>query len=307
MEPIDPHETSHNGGKAPSHREIAALADRQHGVVATSQLRELGLGRRAIEYRIHAGQLHRIHRGVYAVGRRTLTRQGQWMAAVLAYGPDAVASHRTAAAIWELWSSGAKLDVTTPRHKRSRKKIRAHTATLYPEDITVQNGIPVTSVARTILDLAEVLSQEHLTRVIENAVRAELFDLRALDAAIARRPGARGVKRLKAALADYRGAPDLRSKHERYFRRLIARAGLPTPQFNVLVQGILVDVYWPDWKLIVEIDSVAFHATPTAFEQDRIRDAELQKAGYRVLRITEKRLYGDPQGILRDILQLARV
>jgi very-short-patch-repair endonuclease len=306
MAPDDIEETGNYYGKAGSHhareRLIAALADRQHGVVAVSQLMALGLSRDDIRYRARIGRLHRIHRGVYAVGYPKLTRQGHWMAAVLAYGPKAVLSHRTAAALRRIGQSSWRIDVTTPDGNQSRPQIRAHRAVLHPEDITTHDGIPVTSVARTILDLAALLSHEALTRVIEDADRTEVFDLRALERAIVRRPRVGGVVRLHAVLADYRGPADTRSKLERDFRALIAGNRLPEPQFNVLVAGVLADVWWPERKLVVELDSRLYHSSPSAFERDRVRDAMLQKAGFRVLRVTDKRLDNEPAAVLADIL-----
>jgi very-short-patch-repair endonuclease len=298
------------GGKAQTdrmiERAIAALAESQHGVVAIWQLLELGLGRDAIQYRVSIGRLHRIHRGVYAVGHRKLTRQGHRMAAVLAYGPDAVLSHRSAAAHREIARSSYRIDVTTPHSKRSRKTIRAHTARLHPEERTIHDGIPVTSVARTILDLAAQLSKDSLIYLIEESDRKELLDLRALERAIARRPRAAGVVRLNRVLAACRGPADTRSKLEKGFRALIARAGLPEPQFNVRVAGVTVDVWWPQWKLVVELDGEPYHTTLSAFESDRIRDATLQKADQRVLRVTGDRFDNDPEGVLADILALRR-
>ncbi len=298
------------GGKSQSHREIdreiAALADRQHGVVAVWQLLELGLGRDAIQYRRSVGRLHRIHHGAYAVGYRTLTRHGHWMAAVLAYGPDAVLSHRSAAALWRVGQGSWKINVTVPQTRRSRPKTRVHTSVLHPEEITTHDAIPVTSVARTILDMAALLSREGLTRLIEEADRAGLADLRAIERTIARRPRVAGVARLGAVLADYRGPADTRSKLERDFRTLIANCPLPEPQYNVLVAGLEVDVFWPQWRLVVELDSRTYHATVSAFERDRLRDAILQKAGFRVLRITSKRLENEPAAILADIIAFSR-
>jgi very-short-patch-repair endonuclease len=285
---------------------IAALAERQHGVVAVWQLLELGLGRGAIQYRVSIGRLHRIHPGVYAVGHRKLTPQGHRMAAVLAYGPDAVLSHWSAAAQWGIGRSRWKTDVTTPHSKRSRKQIRAHTANLHPEDRDTRDGIPVTSVERTTFDLAAQTSEDELTRLIEEADRKELFDLRALDRAIARRPRVKGVVRLRKVLAAYRGPADTRSKLEREFRRLIRSTDLPEPQFNVLVEGLTVDVYWPQWKLVVELDSELYHANPSAFETDRVRDATLQKADIRVLRVTGDRMDNAAGAVLDDILNLGR-
>jgi very-short-patch-repair endonuclease len=285
---------------------IAALADRQHGVVAIWQLIELGLTPDTIQYRVSIGRLHRIHRGVYAVGHRNLTREGHRMAAVLAYGPQAVLSHWSAAAHWGIGAARVKYDVTTPHSKRSRKTIRAHTARLHPEDRTVQNGIPITTPARTILDLAATLTKDQITYLIEEADRKQLLDVNAVDRAIARRPRAAGLARLKAVLKSYRGAADTRSKLERKFRRLIHSSGLPEPRFNVVVAGITVDVFWPQWKLVVELDSESYHDNPRAFENDRIRDATVQKHDLRVLRVTGDRLDNAPDDVLADVLALRR-
>lgn len=305
--PFDPSDKSREyRGKSQSHdREIAALADRQHGVVAVWQLLRLGLGRDAIQYRASIGQLHRIHRGVYAVGYRTLTPKGHRMAAVLAYGPDAVLSHRSAAAHWDFGPGFWKIEVTTPHSRRGRKGTRAHQATLHPEDITIRDGIPITSVARTILDLASQLNQDRLTNLIEEADRKQLFDLGALDRVLARRQ--RAPRRLTAVLAAYRGPADTRSKLERDFRALIAKTGLPEPQYNVLLAGLTVDVYWPEWKLVVELDGKPYHTDPSAFETDRIRDATLQKIDIRVLRVTGKRMDNESGAVLADILALRRI
>jgi very-short-patch-repair endonuclease len=285
---------------------IARLADRQHGVVATWQLLAIGLNHHDIYYRARIGRLHRIHRGVYAVGYRVLTRHGHWMAAVLAYGPDALLSYRSAAALWSIGPGFWKYEVTTPDARRSRKGFRVHTATLHPEDVTTHDGIPVTSVARTILDLSAYLSEDALTRLVEEADRRERFDLRALDRAMQRRRHAAGTNRLKKVLATYRGAADTRSKLERDFRALIAKAGLPEPQYNVLLAGLTVDVYWPEWKLVVELDGEPYHSNPRIFETDRIRDATLQKHDVRVLRVTGNRLDTAPADVIEDILALKR-
>ncbi|MBV8998561.1 MAG: type IV toxin-antitoxin system AbiEi family antitoxin domain-containing protein [Solirubrobacterales bacterium] len=282
------------------------MAARQHGVVATWQLTALGLTYGDIHYRASIGRLHRIHRGVYAVGYRKLTPYGHRMAAVLAYGPDAVISHQTAAANWGIGQPSYKIHVTTPKSKHSRPGIRAHTASLHPEDIDTHNGIPTTSVARTILDLAAHRDETGLTNLIEDADRNELIDGRALAKAITRRPKTAGIPRLRAVLADYRGPADTRSKLERGFRALITKERLPEPQYNVIVAGVEADVYWPQWRLVVELDSRRYHLTFTAFERDRIRDTALQKARVRVLRVTDKRFDNDQPGVLADIIALSR-
>jgi very-short-patch-repair endonuclease len=307
MSPDGVAKSRNSSGKSQPDRVIAQLADRQHGVVATWQLLPHGSTQDDIDYRARIGRLHRIHRGVYAVGYRTLTPKGHRMAAVLAYGPQAVLSHRSASAHWDIGPGFWKIEVTTPQPRRSRKGIRAHRATLHPEDVTVRDGIPVTSVARTILDLAAKLRHDALTRLIEDADRTERFDLKALERAMARRPHAPGVRRLKTVLAAYKGPADTRSKLERDFRALIVSSGLPEPQYNVVVAGLSVDVYWPQWRLVVELDGDPYHDNPRAFEMDRIRDATLQKAGIRVLRVTGHRLDNAPSDVLADIIALSRV
>jgi very-short-patch-repair endonuclease len=197
--------------------------------------------------------------------------------------------------------------VTTPTSRCSRKTIRAHTAKLHTEDLDTRDGIPVTSVARTIVDLAARSSEDQLSRLIEDADRKQLLDGAALERAMASRPRAAGTVRLKKALSPYRGTADTRSKLERDFRKLVAKAGLPEPQFNVLVAGLTVDVYWPQWKLVVELDGEPYHNTPRQFETDRIRDATLQKYDLRVLRVTGDRLDNEPNAVINDVLALRRL
>ncbi len=289
--------------------EVAALADRQHGVVARRQLLAMGLGAGAIEHRLRTGRLFLLHKGVYVVGRQSLTPRGYWMAAVLAAGPGALLSHRSAAALHGIRQSNqVKIDVTVPKgHRGDRPTIHIHSSTLDAEDIATVDGIPVTSVARTILDLASVLDKDPLLRVVEEADRREKFDLRAMERVMARRPRARGRVKLGEILADYRDAPDTRSKLERDFFALVKRAKLPPPQLNTMVAGFLVDVCWPQWRLVVELDGRDFHARRRAFETDRIRDAALQRHGFRILRITYKRLREQPAAVIADILALARL
>ncbi len=293
----------------PRSREIAGLADRQHGVVARWQLLELGVERGAITHRLEAGYLFQIHQGVYAVGRHSLTPRGYWMAAVLAAGPGAVLSHHRAAELHGIRQSNrVKIDVTIPKgHRSDRPTIRIHSSSLHAEDIATVDGIPVTSVARTILDLAGVLQEEPLLHVVEEADRRETFDLRAVERVMARRPKAKGRAKLRHILADYRDAPDLRSKLERDFFALVKRAKLPPPLLNTMVAGFLVDVCWPQWRLVVELDGRDFHARRRAFETDRIKDATFQRHGYRILRITYKRLHEQPDAVIADILALARL
>jgi very-short-patch-repair endonuclease len=308
----DPDEKSHDiEAKSQGHRradaEIAQLADRQHGVVSTAQLMSMGLGSGAIEHRVSCGRLHRVHRGVYAVGRATLTPAGHRMAAVLSCGRDALISHRTAAAVWGLLATDqTMIDVTILRSGvRSRPPIRIHsTGILHPTDIAVVDGIPVTSIPRTLLDLAARLRPDVLLRAVEQAVRLNLFDLAAVDAAIGRSPRREGVPRLRQVLADYREPPVTRSELERSFLALVEQSGLPRPRVNTTVASLEVDFFWPGSRLVVELDGRAYHTSPRAFERDRRRDAILLRAGCRVLRITFRRLQDDPGGVIEDIRAL---
>jgi very-short-patch-repair endonuclease len=288
-------------------RAVAALAARQHGVVARWQLLELGWTRRAIDRRLAAGRLHVIYRGVYAVGHKDLSARGWWMAAVLACGKGAVLSHRTAAALGGfLDAASPRVDVTgTGQSGASSPKIRRHRVRHLPqEDTTKVDEIPVTTVARTLFDLAEVTSRTGLDRAFERAERSELLDLRAVQLTMERNPGRRAHKRLRSLLPDLVAPEPTRSELERLFHRLCRLAGLPLPQVNVLVEGFEVDAYWPVHRLVVEVDGWRFHRTRAAFERDRARDAALLVAGHRVMRVTYRQLREDPAGVAARVRTL---
>lgn len=276
---------------------VGELAGRQHGVVAARQLIELGLDRAAIARLHRAGWLHRRHRGVYAVGHGVLTADGHYLAAVLACGPAAVLSHRSAAAAWGLRPTArTRIDVTTPRAGgRGHRAIDAHQSRLSSRDRTELRGVPITTIARTALDLAEVVPLRHLERFLVAAEQRRLFDLDALEDVLRRAQGRHGVKPLDAALAAYRPqATHTKSEMELRALDLIADHALPAPKVNDHVGPYEVDLHWPDRRLAVELDSRTFHLTHTAFEEDRRRDAELATAGYRTARITWRQLTRDP-------------
>ncbi len=282
---------------------VGALAHRQHGVVAIWQLEALGVSPWAVQRRVKAGHLLRLHRGVYAVGHQRITVRGRWMAAVLACGPQAVLSHHAAAALWELCAApSGPTEVTAPGVHRT-DGIRCHaTRRLDPRDRTAIDGIPVTSLNRTLLDLAELLSPQRLRSMLEAAQRRDLVNPEALTALLARSPGRRGATPLNAALAQLHDeAPWTQSELERRFLELIRGAGLPEPQCNVVVEGIVVDFYWPADRLVVEVDGYRFHKTKRSFEEDRRRDARLQIAEIRVVRITHERIVGQPEALLHDL------
>ena len=289
---------------------IARLAARQHGVVSARQLLALGLGRGAIEHRLRTGQLHQLHRGIYAVGYRRLTREGHWLAAVLACGDGAVLSHGSAAAHLDLrpWGGGA-IDVTVPyRTGRARRAgLRIHRSTSLPsEETTVHDAIPVTTLARTLLDLADTTKRSTVQRAVERAEVLRSFDLRAIDATIERHPKRPGSSRLATVLADYVQDEPTRSEMENRFLSLCSEHGLPRPRVNPQIGIYTVDFLWPQRRLIVEADSRKHHATRAAFEADRARDAELTVAGYRVVRFTYRQIERDPAAVAATIDRLLR-
>jgi hypothetical protein len=243
-------------GAEPWEVALSRLATRQHGVVARWQLNELGLERGAIARHIRAARLHRIYRGVYAVGHRRLARDGIWMAAVLACGRTALLSHRTAAALWGIrQTSRSRIDVLVPGAKRSsRSDIEIHgTGHIHPHDRARKNNIPVTSVARTLGDLTPLLTRPQLARAVEEAERMQLLDVKQVAAVCRGRPGIRTAPLL--ALLNEANEPRFTcSELERRFLDLCASAGLPTPSLHVWFEGYEVDVLWEMDRLIVELD-----------------------------------------------------
>jgi very-short-patch-repair endonuclease len=270
---------------------IGRLAAGQHGVVARRRLLAAGLTRSMIEERIRNGHLVQLHRGVYVVGHAQLKRQGHWLAAVLAGGPGAVLSHRSAAALHGLAASGpARIEVSTSADRLVRG-LRVHRRrTLEADDITTVEGIPTTTVARTLVDLAEVLPHQRLRKAIEEAERIRAFDRDALEAAIARTNGRRGPghQAIRAALTDIQthGITLTRSELEDRFLALLDAHGLPRPSTNTWIEDMEVDAAWLDHGLVVELDGYANHHTRRAFQRDRTRTNDLVAAGYVVLRFT---------------------
>jgi very-short-patch-repair endonuclease len=283
---------------------LAELAARQHGVVAWWQLRAMGYSARAIARLVACGHLLRIHHGVYAVGHARLSLSGRRMAAVLAGGEGAVLSHRAAGALWDLRRSETGLiDVTVPRSRKGIPRVRFHRVrSLDPEDITIIDGIPVTALARTLLDLAETLRPRQLRAVLEAAERLDLLDGNAIEAMLARNPGRHGLKPLRAALAAHTGPePWTQSKLERTFLALVREAGLPEPQCNVPLHGELLDFYWPQPPLVVEVDGFPWHKTRRAFESDRRKANKLQLNGIPLLRLTQPRLQYEPAAAISEV------
>ena len=281
---------------------MGELATRQHGVVSRGQLTELGFGRGAIARRRERGWLHPVHRGVFAVGHRSLTPFGRWMAAALAADGDL--SHRAGAALWGLRCGGG-LEVTVPTERRTRPGITIHVSALPPDERTVHKGIPVTTVPRTLLDLAAVLPRHGLERALHEAEFLRLGDPVPLTELIARHPGRRGVATLRTLVAaGDLGATITRSELEDRFLLFLDRHGLPRPITNVPVAGREVDCLWREERLVVELDGRAAHSTARAFERDRAGDRALLLAGHRVVRVTGRALAGAPAALAQDLRRL---
>ena len=215
-------------------RRIAALAERQHGVVTRDQLRESGLGDGAIDARLARRRLLPIHRGVYAVGHRGRSVEARWTAAVLALRPGAVLSHRSALALWGLGREDRAIDVTVPTNRRGRHGLRVHTNALREDETCLLDHLPATTVARTLLDAAAVVDRERLARAVSEAERRGLGDSPSLPELIARHPGARGLTNLRAILADSRLGLDVAlSELEIRFLAFLRDRDLPRPEVNV--------------------------------------------------------------------------
>ncbi|HET6508664.1 MAG TPA: type IV toxin-antitoxin system AbiEi family antitoxin domain-containing protein [Baekduia sp.] len=292
-------------------RRLAVLADRQLGVVTRHDLLACGLSRTAIADRVGRGRLRVLYRGVYSVGHRRLRREAEWLAAVWGSGRRAALSHWQAAALWDLLPSrGSRIHVTTPsrsgRIPNAERVVLHRVGTLRPWEITVTDGIPVTTTARTLLDLAPHLRSRALEDLIGRMDRLGHFDLVAVRGCLddhRRTPGAPKLRRLLDDLHGV-GAADLRSVLEARFLQLCDDHGLPVPLVNGRVAGLLVDFFWPDAALVVETDGYAFHATRSAFERDRERDQRLVIAGYRVVRVTYQQVMRAPAEVARRLRAL---
>ena len=234
-----------------SDRDIARYARSQHGVLTLVQLAEVGLSARAVSHRVATGRLHRVYRGVYAVGEPS--REGRWMGALLASRGDAVLSHRSAAALWGIHDDGATVHVTRAgRAFRAPRGIEAHSGSaLERGDRAVREGIPCTSLPRTLIDLATQVDRRALTRAIDRAEELRVFDLHSLRATLAHERGRRGVRAVSDVLATYAGPAMTRNEVETRFLSVVSRAGLKAPEVNVWIPlpeggGYRPDFLWRD-------------------------------------------------------------
>jgi very-short-patch-repair endonuclease len=248
-------------------------------VITTAQLNAAGLGRNGLAQRVKARRLHPLYRGVYAVGHNRLSQQAKWMAAVLAAGEGAVLSHVSAAKHWNVWRGREEgIDVLVPGNRRGRAGFRVHRARrLNPRDVTTHQGLPITTVPRTLIDLAQTLTPHQLANVIHEAAFRTRFEETSTRQAMARAKG-RDLTNLHAALqAHAAGSAGTKSALEDAF---LARA-TGDPLVNHKIE---VDFYWPDRNLVVEIDGPG-HERPRTRNEDAARDAALNAAGIKVVRI----------------------
>jgi predicted transcriptional regulator of viral defense system len=288
-------------------RIVGDLAERQHGVVSRKQLLRLGLSPRTIGHRLKGGRLRAIHRGVYAVGHSLLSVDGRWMAAVLAGGEGAVLSHRDAGAAWGIRRSSRKLiEITVSRASRARPELQVHCARLPADEVTTLRGIPITTVPRTIFDLATFAPRREVEHAIHEAEVRRLHDPLSLHDLVARYPRHRGVAAVRAILADHHaGSTITKEELERLFIGFLERWDLPLPDTNrplwLADRWIEPDCAWEPQRVIVELDGYAVHGARRNFESDRARDRGLQAAGWRVIRITWRQLVYEEEAVAADL------
>jgi len=283
------------------------MATGQHGVVSIRQLESLGFGRSTVTDEVAAGRLHRLHRGVYAVGHKHLNWHGHCLAAVLANAPAGVASHFTAGWLWGLllYRPDGKFHITAPTRRHSKPQFEVHQTMLAAEDRDLVEGIPVTSLARTQLDLAAEVSVERVCRFLARSERDQTLDLRTLESVVDRCGNHHGRRTLRTALDIYKPDPAItRSRLERRFRDLTRKAGLPPPSMNYVIGGYELDAYWPGHRFAVELEVYETHGDRASFEADPVRQEELLLLGIESIRVTGPRLEREPATVIERVRTL---
>lgn len=276
-------------------------------MVARRQLLAAGLSVARIDGLVHGGWLRPVHRGVYSLSARPPDGRGWAMAALLTQRRPSVLSHRSAAALWGLrpWPSLTELTMATRSGGARREGLRVHRAHLPDQEVTTREALAVTTPSRTLLDLASVVDAGALERAAGEAERLRIFDLASLHAVLATCPGRRGSAALRALLGGkWLGFEATRSELERRFLELCRRHRLELPAVNRLVEGYAVDFLWPRQRLVAETDGAQTHLTRSAFEEDRVRDALLAAAGYRVVRFTYRRVCEEPDAVAAVLRRL---
>ncbi len=293
------------GSHHPTDRQLHHAARERHGVLTIAELARLGLSGRAVRDRAASGRLHRVHRGVYAIGPPTA--KGRWAAALLACGPTAVLSHASAAALWDLSADPARVHVNVPaRARTTRHGVVVHGAALDPDEAATRDAFPCTTVARTLLDLAATTGRLRVERAVDRAEELRVSDLRQLRSLIERRHGERGTAVLAAILGEYDGPEATRSAAEARLLAIVRRSRLPQPEVNAWLPlpeggGYRPDFLWRDRRLVVEVDGRTHHARRRAFEHDRRRDRRLALAGYETRRYAAREVLRQPGQVIAEL------
>jgi very-short-patch-repair endonuclease len=285
--------------------QIWALVERQHGVVSRAQLLAHGLAPQGIKRRVQRGRLHPVRRGVYAVGRPALTREGRWVAALLACGEGAALSHGSAAARLGIGNERGTIEISVepPRHPHPAG-LRVHRRRDLSQDVICHDGLAVTNAACTIVDLASYLAEPALDRAINDADKLDLIDPERLRVEAERQRGRPGAARL-IALLDRHTFTLTDSELERRFLPLVRAAGLPEPRTRERVNGFRVDFHWPDLGLVVETDGLRYHRTPASQARDRARDQAHAAAGLTALRFTHGQIAHAPEHVRSTLAAVA--
>lgn len=287
--------------------EIWKLVERQHGVVSRGQLAAAGTSPSAIAHLVRRGLLHRVARGVYAVGRPQLTREGRWAAALLACGRGAALSHRTAGQLWGVCAGDrVPVHVTVgPDARRRHPGLVTHRRALRASDVAARRGLAVTDPALTLVDLAATLPRRAVERAVNEADKLDLVDPEALRSTLAAHRGRPGVARLRTLLdgATFRLTD---SELERRFLNVIATHGFPTPETGRRIDGFKTDFYWPALGLVVETDGLRYHRTPTQQARDRLRDQRHAARGLTTLRFTHAQIRYEPGHVAATLRSVMR-
>jgi Transcriptional regulator, AbiEi antitoxin len=288
---------------------MPALATRQDGIISHGQLREIGFTDSEIRGLVRRGYLHRIHRGVYAVGHRNLTPRAHLFAAQLALGPDSFLSHRTAAALWGLREIATKqIEVTTVAagtHKREGLIVHRTDKSPHPSEIRVVPPLRYSSALRVLIELADREKDQELERMFTVAIRKNMLDVHKLEWAFERHARRPGLAKLKRVADPYRPRPDGKSGLERAFDRgLVHHPEIPEPQQNIYIGGWEIDRYWPPERVALELDGRPWHIAVREMERDRLKDIKLQLLEVKPMRVTDSRFEHDPAGVYADLLAL---
>lgn len=295
-------------GEGSRDAQLAALAARQHGGITLAQLQELGIARRTVERWVARGRLHRVHRGVYVVGHTAISDRGRWQCAVLAARAPAALSHRSAAALWGIRRQVRRIDVVSPRPRRPSGEVTFHrTASLDAVDVTHVDGIAVTTVARTVVDLGAMLTPAQLARVMYEAEYHRLLDVAAVRDCVerfAKRPNAHVIR--SALALNQSGSAGTRSRLEDRFLSLVESWGIPPPllneQLTVGGETFELDAWWPKARLCVEVDGPG-HGRSRAMRADARRDGVLAAAGIHVMRVTSNDLRNRRRQLRRTLAE----